>query len=244
VTETASGGTVAGIVQTLIRRQFPSETLNTSFSLGSAIGIYIDSERTLLDVIDEVAATAGAVLTVGRLGDFWLHRLDDPPGLTSVLTLEPDDIEANSLQVFDLEPPKLSVTLGAVRNWTEQNAGSLAGSVTEANRQLYSAPYQNVTATNSGIAASYPGAVDDDMVGSLFTTTGTATTEATRRAELRQQVRLRLKSKALCAPFALKLGDTVTLKSPRYGLSAGVKARVVGLGDRPSYNSSELELWV
>lgn len=244
VTETASGGTVAGVVQTLLRRRFPSETLNTSFSMTSPIGIYIDRDRDILECIKEVAETAGAVLTVSRTDGFWLHRLETPSGLTSVATFEPDDIEQGSLRISKTELPKLSVVLGAERNWTEQDPASLAGAVTEANRQLYSRPYQIVKATNSGIAASYPSARDDEMVGTLFTTTANATTEASRRAGLRQQIRFTFRLRALCAPFSLQIGDCVTLKHPRFGLSSGSKGRVVSVIDRPSVFSSELEVWL
>lgn len=82
------------------------------------------------------------------------------------------------------------------------------------------------------------------MVGTLFTTTANATTEATRRAGLRQQIRNTFRLRALCAPFSLQIGDCVTLKHSRFGLSSGSKGRVVSVIDRPSAFSSELEVWL
>lgn len=217
------GHTTAGLIEWLARAAgLTSGDLDAvnlaAFANTAPIGWFGTGDAHCWDAMQEIAAAAGAALTFSPAGQLQLYRLEAPK-LTADATLDPDLIEAGGLSVTTLEPPDDAVNLTHSRNWTPQDADGLAGSVTPANRDRYSRAHQTVTASN-GVRATWPLA-EQPTVDSFFISSGVAQTEVNRRATLRSTARRILTVQALTPAWEWRIGQTIRVVYPRYGLDAG-----------------------
>lgn len=243
----ASDGTAAGIIAWLIERIAGTGLIDednfTAFPNTATLGLYIDGDIEALSAIKEVGDSVGASLLVDRSGLFVLHRFE-APALSAAVEFDADDVYQNSLEVAEVEPPKVSISLEAERNWTPQSEGELAGYVSDLGElELYQRSGVVVTAENAGVAAAYPLARADEVVRTLFSAADDAQDEADRRAALRAEPHFRYKATLSAASFQIAVGDTISLTYPRFGLNSGENALVIGITESPSSRSCELELW-
>lgn len=211
------------------------------FVVDTPLGRYIKDRTNLIDVIDDLVRAVGAFWTFSRPGQLYLGRLDAPAG-TPVMELTADDIEADSLSMVARDLPQASVRLGFQKNWTPQDADALAGIVTETNRALYAAPYSVAKATNA-VTTKHLLAPNPDATETLIVASSDATTEATRRAGLCEEVRSRVRFTTFPRAMSLHLGDVIRLTHPRFGYAAGELAVVVGIRERVLDARVELEVW-
>ncbi len=188
-----------------------------AFANAATVGWHGAGDAEAWSAIQALASAAGAAVTFTPEGKLQLYRLTEPAS-TADRELSADLIEAGSLKVATLEPPYDSVALTYARNWTPQ-ADGLAGSVSTANRDLYSRESQTVTASNA-LRATWPLA-EQPTVDSFFTGATDARTEADRRAALRAVPRRILTATALTPAWTWRLGQTVRVTHPRYGLASG-----------------------
>lgn len=244
----ATDGTVADIIRWLVLRAGLTtadldEANLLSFPNTATLGLYVRTERTVLDCINEVMASVGGGWRFSREGKVQIFRLDTP-AVTADIELDADDIEEDGLTVDGIEPPKASVTLGYARNWRFQDPGAMAGSVSDSDRDLYAKEYSIVRSTSGTIKTTYPLAEDPDLVGTLFADQAAAQAEADRRLALRNVKRTVYRARAFALPFSIQLGQTVKLTYPRFAFTGGANAVVVGLREQPVLDRVEMELWL
>jgi hypothetical protein len=240
--------TCADIIKLLVlsRGLAPSEIDYGSFDAfntlnSSAIGLFLEGRRNLVEVIDEILASAGGHWYFDRLGRLKLWRLDAPTG-TAVARFDADDVVENGLRILRREPPFKTLKLGQKKNWTVQDKDALLGAVTAEWREKYGSEWLSppAAATNSGITAAHKNALSPDLIPTLFVD---ATAEATRRAALYSQPRTVYEAVMFAGPFQLELGNEITLDHPRFGFAGGANAIVIGLEEQPTRNRVRLELW-
>lgn len=186
-------------------------------------------------LMDAIILSVGGYYAVSRDGLLRAARFDfdgDP-----VLTIEPQDIVEFGLTLERTTPPVRQISLGSARNWTPQTV--TASGVSELARAAAANPYTAATVANPD-ASLYGKVVDDGLVGTLLTSPVAAATEATRRVGLWGQRRYQFAVKCFTAPQRLNLGDAVTVKHPRYGLSSGRTGVVVKMVDQPSRRRVDL----
>lgn len=203
-------------------------------------GLYLQDDRSARKAIDEVVKSAGAVARWTRLGKMVAYQLDVPG--TSSATFSPDDIQERGMSVARMEPPKTRIRLGYEKNFATQDEGSVAASVSVANKDRYSREYREVKSDNN-VSATYPAAKEDELRGTLITNTTDAQSEADRRASLRSTQRIVYSFSAYAAPFQVGIGDTINVEYPAYGFDSGKDAVVVGLTERPTDNRVDIEVW-
>lgn len=243
----ASDGTATGMITWIIERVAGTGLIDednfADFPNAATLGLYLDREINADQAVNDICDSVGASLLVSREGLFELHRFE-APAVTAALELDQDDVFEGKLEVAEVEPPKVSISLEAARNWTPQSEGELAGYVTDiGNQELYQRAGVVVTATNSGVAADYPLARADDTIRTLFSDEADAQDEADRRAAIRVEPHFRYKATLSAASFQVGIGDTLNLTHPRFGLSGGENCLVIGLSESPSNRTCELELW-
>lgn len=205
------------------------------------LGLYIDKDRSVASVLDEIAASVGAAWFFNRLNQVVKSHFNG--ALTPTDTLTPDDIEDDTLLPVRRITPAQSITVGYKRNWTPQ-ADGLAGVIREQNPELatlYEKAESLVVAENGGIAAQYPDAADIN-VSTLIATAAAAQTEANRRLALASIPRTVFELSAFAAPFAMQLGQSISINYPQY-FTAGQSAVITRLTDLPGDNSVRLEVW-
>ena len=243
----ATDGTAADMVTWLIERVAGTGLIDednfAAFPNTATLGLYLDRDTNADQAINDICDSVGASLLVSREGLFELHRFE-APAVTATLDLDADDVFEGKLEVAEVEPPKVSISLEAARNWSPQSEGELAGYVADIGEQeLYQRPGIVVTATNAGVAADYPLARADDTLRTLFHDEADAQDEADRRAAIRDEAHFRYKATVSAASFQVGIGDTLNLTHPRFGLSGGENCLVIGLSESPSNRTCELELW-
>jgi hypothetical protein len=220
---TTYGHDTAGLVEWLARAAgLGDDDLDASnlaaFANTATVGWAGTGDQECWSAIKALAAAAGAAVTFTPDGKLQLYRLTEP-ATTADHELDADLIEAGGLKAATLEPPYDSVALTYARNWAPQDADGLAGSVSAANRDLYSRASQTVTASND-LRATWPLA-DQPTVDSFFVGATDAQAEADRRATLRATARRILTATALSPAWSWRLGQTVRVTHPRHGLSGG-----------------------
>ncbi|GAB2927425.1 hypothetical protein [Rheinheimera gaetbuli] len=205
------------------------------------LGLYITKDKTVTAVLDEIAASVGAAWFFNRVNQVVLTHFN---GLNAAVdVLSPDDIEDDSLLPVRRITPAKSVTVGYQRNWTPQ-ADGLAGVIRETEPELatlYEQTESLAVIETAGISATYPDAVDI-IVSTLIAFEADAQIEAQRRATIASVPRRVFELSAFAAPFAMQLGQTITVDYPQY-FAYGQQAMIVRLTDLPADNSVRLEVW-
>lgn len=241
-------GTPAAMVEWLALRspEISSADIDSTnlaaFSATYGLGMYIRDSRDIQSCIADVMSSVGGVARFSRLGLLQIMRLDVPG--TASLSLVADDVVERGLTLVGQEEPNKRVTLGYKKNWAVQDEGTLAGSVSAANRDLYGKEHSTVTADNSGITTNYPLAPTPDVVETLIVSSADAQTEADRRRTLRGVKRTQYQVRGFSAPFQAQVGETVEIVHPRYGFSSGDDAVIVGMKQSPTKNKVTLEVWL
>ncbi len=183
-----------------------------------AVGTYLSSRDNVINVMQALAASVGAVVTISRAGKLALLRLAFPPGGTPTALSGADMVEA-SLHIVSRVPVKSSVKIGYCQNWTLQT--NLQTGIPVASKNYFSTAFLTVTQTNSSVATTYLLDADPVERDTLLLTTADATAEAARDLGIFSTPRTIFGFEGFSQCLSLVLGQTVTLTHPRFGLSAG-----------------------
>ena len=240
---------VADIVQEIATRQgglsagnldsASFTALNTANS--ATVGIYIDgaSNKTVLEVLDELIASIGGYYGFDRSGKFEVGRLEVPGGTPAATFSEVEILEIDR-QATAL--PVHRIRLGYQPNWTVQVEFHLQGGATAGRRAFTARDFRHVTASDGSVLTKHPLAGDLEVKTSLDGSAD-ASTEAARLLDLYKADRDLFRVRVKTQPFALELADTVRLIYPRFGLDAGKDCGVIGLVEDAAINEVELTLW-
>jgi hypothetical protein len=216
----------------------------------SEVGLFFgpDDRPSIGDALDMMAQTVGAWWGPRASdGDFRLVQWLAPSG-TPALELGPNDIVENSLKLLASTDegrglPSTKTTLRYARNWTPQSDG-LAEGVTDARRAYLAREWREAFDEDTAVATVHPLA-PQTVEDTYYVSEADAQAEADRRQTLRGVWRQRYEvTVALTtARAALDIGDVVTLTHPRYGLSAGVDCRILGIVPDAARDRLTLTLW-
>ena len=211
--------------------------LNTALS--ATVGLYVDQDRTtVLQALDTLLGGVGGFYFINRAGKLSVGQFTAPSGVP-VITLDADDVEEDSVQLVRRILPTKSVRLGYERYWLTNTNGSTL--LTEAQRERLQQPHLLAKAANT--VTGHLLAVDEDIQPTCLLASAAATTEATRQAALRGQLRYIYRLTCFTGPAQVKLGDVLALNLGRFGLSNGTLVRVVGLRESLTGGRIELEVF-
>jgi hypothetical protein len=198
----------------------------------AVLGFYQDTETPLSDLLDRIAQTLGAFWGIDRTGVFRLQRLVAPAG-APVLSFTQNSLEGLDRVATSDEDrgvPLWRVTLNYGRNYTVQDAQTLAGSVTAARRSQLGQEWRTVKVEDAAVKTVHRLA-PELTIDTLYTTEADATTEATRVLTLRKVRRDRIH---FTVPFdsstaTLDLGVLISVAYPRFGYTAGKLFTTIGV---------------
>jgi hypothetical protein len=192
-----------------------------------AVGIYISAKDNLISVCQELAASVGAQLVASRSGLLRLLKVTIPVAGTETIT--DDYIIQNSLAVS--QKPEIMATskLGFCKNWTVQD--NLLTGIPSAHKDLMSGEWLSKTYTNTTAQALYKLDALPEQKNTLMLTdaSGQVTAEATRLVNLWSTPRYVYRFIATSKFLQLQLGDMVTVKHKRFGLTSGVYAQIISI---------------
>jgi len=205
------------------------------------VGLYIHSRQNLINVVDKLMRSVGAYWLFNRAGKMVLWQLDDVTGTASA-SFDADDVLDDTFSFINSDLPYARSAIGYQKNYTVQN--NSAGSVTEANRNIYSGNNLVSFSVNSSIITSHPLALKPDALNSVISLIGDANTEAARVLALRNVVRFTYEATFSTGPFEIKLGDEISVIYPRFGFENGKNVIVVGLDERPASNKIKVRFFL
>jgi hypothetical protein len=203
-------------------------------------GLYIVNEKfTIIEAINMFSKSIGAYWFVNRLGKFKVGRIDLPT--TADKQLYDDEIKNFGIDIKKIIEPLTSVKLGYKKNWTQQN--NIAGSVSEANRALYSKNYQLSIAEDLTILSDYPDAKSGEEIETLLFNKTDSDAEASRRIALVKTPRTVYEVSALAAAFNFSMGETVEIFYSGLGFSDGLNTKIISSSEKIGLGSTVLEVW-
>jgi hypothetical protein len=203
-------------------------------------GIYINTRRNTLDVIDDLIKSVGGFYTPGRDGRLVFGQLDNVPG-ASTMTLTADDIVQGGLKIVKQSVPCQTTRLAYLRNYTPQE--NVCGAVTDADRAIYAQQWRYATKADPSIKTAHLLAAEPDAKQTYLALKADAVTEAERQQALNGPVRTTYSAECITLPLTVNLGDVITLTHPRYGLGSGKLVYVVGINESIINRRVTLTLW-
>jgi len=222
-------------------------TVNTSSvsavnaARGYEIGYYTGSDNpTTPAALTDIAKTFNGYYGLNRAGEFDVGIFDSPSS-TADISLTEADIVLDSLKRTALRDIVHKVVINFRPNNTVQNANSLAGGVTEANKALYGRDHQiTVTAEDASVLTKYPEArelVIDTVIYNEANAQNLANSLLAYWKVPRAKFTLQTTN---LTPLSVDINDVVKITHSRYNLSAGVNFSVIRFKEFYLQNRVEL----
>lgn len=192
-------------------------------------GVYLDDRANVLEVMQELAASAGAQVVMSREGLLQVRRLSLPlvaaDGVPTVITA--DDMVENSLSPIARPDVVAGVKLAYCRNWTVQN--NLQTGIPEAHKQLHAREWLYASAASDNTSSVWRIPMEPVESQSLLVGRQDAEAEARRRLTMWQVQRQVYQFAGYPTLFTLVLGQPVRLFHPRFELAGGRDGIVTAL---------------
>jgi len=190
------------------------------------LGVYSTARQNVLAACQMLLSSVGAQLVMSRLG---LARLIKValPGAGTPFVIRPEHM-AGQLEPKGRTDVVGAVKLGFAKNWTVQDAGTLAN-LPEVHKALFAEEWLTTTKTDATTLATYRLNAEPVQIDTMLLTRADADTEAQRRLDLWKVPRTTYEFEGVPELLSLELGQAVTVYAPRFGMNAGVAGIVISL---------------
>tara|TARA_R110002096_G_scaffold172484_2_gene346171 strand:- start:4823 stop:6544 length:1722 start_codon:yes stop_codon:yes gene_type:complete len=204
----------------------------------ATVGVYVDQDSTVANVITSLMNGVGGYWYFNRAGKLVVDRLESP----SAPVVEIDDEDIDSIFRLDLPVPVWRRSVTWFKSWTKQGPDELAGSVVDADRQLYGNDFRYAVNEDSAIKNKHRFARKVITPG-LFDIEADAIAESERLALLHGVDRSRYRIKIKRALFRISPNNHIKITYPRYNLTAGRDFVVAALQEESKTGTTTLEVW-
>lgn len=194
-------------------------------AVAQPVGLYTDGRANRLQVMQQLAASVGATVTTTYDGKLILVRIGFGTPAGAIGTRQMLD---GSFVPLSRPQVQGAIRLDAERNWTPQPSG-LAGSVTAPQLPILGDEFVTLTATDATVIADWKQNNTPPASETLMVVESDVTAETTRRLNLWKVARIVFGFDGFAELLQYEIGATVTLTHPRFGLSGGVPAQIVGV---------------
>lgn len=185
-------------------------------------GFYSRTQWNIRQVLQQLMDGYGGSVLQDRTGKISCWRLE-PPADTAVLSLGPEDLIDDWTCELDTAPG-LTTRIGTGRHWTLHGDADFATSVTPDVRERLKAIYEAIRKALGSVDAVYTHADKAPALDTLLQLGTYGLAEISRLVTYYSQPRYVYRGSALLdqtTVLALKIGETVNVRQPRLGLSAG-----------------------
>lgn len=205
-----------------ITNQIPGLTVDTTTrdainDLGYSYSFYLKDGKSAARVLAEACASFTGWSYIDRTGKLAFGRLADPG---SVGVAEVTALNLIRIRSYGTDYARgLSNRMGALKNWTVENADSLDASLSQATRTQLSDPYRHQAESEVALAETYNHAIAADLLPTFFRSAANANDEIERLTSLFQTERYLVECEIafdLDVYEALFLGATVNVTFDRY----------------------------
>lgn len=193
------------------------------------VGIYLTEKTNLLEACNALASSVGARLVMSRAGLLKLVKID-LPRIDVGTTVTESDMTVKSLSIKDMPPVVAGVKLGYCKNYTVQT--TLAAGVPANHSELFGQEWITSSKTAPSVATNYKLFTDVDQQDTQLLTTANADSEAQRRLNMFSVQRYIMSYEGCAHLMPESLGNTQTLRHPRFNLSAGVAGQIISITTR------------
>jgi len=202
------------------------------------MGLYSTERLNVLVACQMLLGSIGAQLVMSRLG---LMRLIQValPGTGTPFVIRPEHMIDGTLQPTSRTDVVGAVKLGFAKNWTVQDAGTLAN-LPEVHKALFTEEWLTTTKTDASTLAAYRLNAEPVQIDTMLLTRADADAEAQRRLDLWKVPRTTYEFDGVPELLMLELGQAVTVYSPRFGMAAGVSGIVISLA--PDWNTGRVKV--
>lgn len=198
--------------------------LNTA--AGQTVGLYSNDDMNVQEALDLLAGSIGAFYGFSREGEFTMGRYEGA-AVTPDLSIDDMDILEGTLQVTTFGAPVFRATVRYRPNYAQQNPDNLAGSVSQANRELYGKDYLYETDENTAIQTKFLNSYEQ-LFDTLLYSSSAAAAEATRLLALYDDKLEVITADTNLKPLQVDVNQTLNITHERYGLSAGKNFVIIG----------------
>lgn len=202
------------------------------------MGLYAAERMNVLTACQMLLGSIGAQLVMSRLGKLRLIQLA-LPGAGAPAVIKPEHMVDGTLQPTGRTDVVGAVKLGFAKNWTVQDAGTLAN-LPEVHKPLLTEEWLTTTKTDAATLATYRLNAEPTQIDTMLLTRADADAEAQRRLELWKVPRTTYEFEGVPELLQLELGQAVTVYSPRFGMAAGVAGIVISLA--PDWNTGRVKV--
>jgi len=207
------------------------------------VGLFSRDRLNVLNACQMLAGSLGAQLVMSRLGLLRIVQLA-LPGLGTPFVIRPEHIVHTKEGESTLQPTGRTAAVGAVKlgfckNWTVQEAGTLAG-IPDRHKDLFSAEWRTVTKSDAATLVKFKLNAEPVQQDTLLLTRAEAEAEAQRRLDLWKVPRTTYEFTGVPELLQLELGQAVTVYNQRFGMAAGVPGIVISLA--PDWNTGRVKV--
>lgn len=202
------------------------------------MGLYSTERLNVLVACQMLLGSLGAQLVMSRLGKLRLVKLA-LPGAGMPFVIRPEHMLDGTLQPTGRTDVVGAVKLGFAKNWTVQDAGTLAN-LPESHKVLFTEEWLTTTATDAATLATYRLNAEPVQIDTMLLTRADADAEAQRRLNLWKVPRTTYEFDGVPELLQLELGQAVNVYSPRFGMAAGVSGIVISLA--PDWNTGRVKV--
>lgn len=190
------------------------------------VGLFVSARTNVISACQQLASSIGAQIVMSRLGLLQLFQLSLPA--TGAATPITQSMQVDrTLTVVSRTPVVAAVKLGYCQNWTVQN--NLLTSIPAEDKVLYSQQWLSITPVDTSTQVTYKLNAAPVQQDTCLLTLVDAKAEASRRLTMYKVPRTLYQFEGTPECLLLTLGQTVTLFSSRYSLSAGQTGVVTSL---------------
>lgn len=191
----------------------------------SALGIYVDSSTTVLDVVSQLAASTGGQLVISQTGKLQLQKIDLSSSPTESITDK--DIVLNSLQISQKLQVQGSFRVGYARNWTIQE--QLETNLSTKAKNILKKEFREVYAEDSTVKTNYKQLRETERIDTLLLKETDASALANYMLNIYKTPRFVYQMQVVQRFLNVRLGTVVTLTHSRFGLSSGKTGQIIGI---------------
>lgn len=201
------------------------------------MGLYSTDRQNVLVACQSLLGSLGAQLVMSRLGKARLIQIA-LPGAGTPYAIRPEHM-VSELEPTDRADPVGAVKLGFAKNWTVQDAGTLAN-LPEVHKNLFAEEWLTTTKVDQPTLDIYRLNAEPVQVDTMLITRADADAEAQRRLALWKTPRTTYEFEGVPELLQLELGQAVTVYSDRFGMAGGVAGIVISLA--PDWNTGRVKV--
>jgi hypothetical protein len=188
------------------------------------LGLYITDGGNRLAIMQQLAASVGATVTTRSDGKMILVRIGFGESVGSIGTREMID---GTFAPIGRPQVTGAVRLNAEKNWTPDSM--LSGAVTAEQVPILTDEYVVIADSDATVVANWNQSGLPVPIENLMVRESDIEVETARRLALSKIARTIFSFEGFPELLDYDIGDTTTLTHPRFGLSAGVPAQIVGV---------------